>query len=178
MRRAMDETMTDPALNPRDERPHRGLRRPAFTLLEVILALAVLAVSLAALGEVLRRGELNSRESSDLTQAQLIAASKFAELTSGALALNPVVDAPITEIVADPPWLYSIEMANTQEVNLLAVRVTVRQDLPENQRPVSYSVVRWMPNPLATSTTASGSTSTANNSTGSTSAGSTTGGTP
>jgi type II secretion system protein I len=154
--------------------PHSALRtRPAFTLLEVILALAVLAVSLAALGEVLRRGEDNSHDARDLTQAQLIAASRFAELTSGAVALSPVVNEQVPEIVANVPWVYSIEIADTFELGLVAVRVTVSQDPSQTAYPISYSVVRWMPDPLATPTTTVGSTTT-----GGTSGASTSGGAP
>jgi type II secretion system protein I len=154
--------------------PHAAFRtREAFTLLEVILALAVLAVSLAALGEVLRRGEDNSHDARDLTQAQLIAASRFAELTSGALALSPVANVPVPEIVANVPWVYSIETADTQELGIIAVRVTVSQNPAQTAYPLSYSVVRWMPDPLlATTTSTSGSTSTG----GSASSGSTSGG--
>ena len=40
-------------------------------------------------------------------------------------------------------------VGDTPELNLVAVRVTVQQDLPDNLNPVVYSVVRWMPDPLA-----------------------------
>jgi type II secretion system protein I len=136
--------------------------RHGFTLLEIILALTILAMSLAALGEVLRLASDNSSEACDLTQAQLIAAGKLAELTSGAIVLDNVNNAPVEEVIADPQWLYSIEMTQTQELGLLAVRVTVRQDLPDEQNPAEYSVVRWMPDPAAlatgTGTASSGTT--------------------
>ena len=45
-----------------------------FSLLEVILSLAILAGSLAALGEVMRQGDRNASLSSDETQAQIVAA--------------------------------------------------------------------------------------------------------
>jgi hypothetical protein len=140
----------------------------------VILALAILAVSLAALGEVLGRAGDHSQDSRNLTQAQLIAASKLAELTSGAILLDNINNAPVEEVVADPPWVYSVEMTQTAELNLLAVRVTVRQDLPAEQNPAEYSVVRWMPDPTALTTT--GSTTSGSGSTGGSTAGGATGG--
>src|SRR5687767_3204208 len=140
--------------------PHSALRtRRAFTLLEVILAVAVLAVSLAALGEVLRRGEDNAQESRDLTAAQLVAASKFAELTSGAVMLSPIASAPVPEIISRIPWVYSVESTPTPELGLVAVRVTVSQDPAQIANPIRYSLVRWMPDPLAATTASSGTAS-------------------
>lgn len=149
---------------------HEKSRRHAFTLLEVVLALAILAVSLAALGEVLRLAGDNSTHSRDVTQAQLIAATKLSELTSGAMQMVPVENAAVEGVIAEPPWVYSIEIGDPPEIGLVPVRVTVRQSLPENQDPATYSVVRWMPDPTMLSTGASTS------STGSTSSGSTSGG--
>lgn len=146
---------------------HRTGRRQAFTLLEVVLALAILAVSLAALGEVLRLASDNSTHARDVTQAQLIAATKLSELTSGATQLAPVDNAAVEDVIADPPWRYSVEIGEAPEIGLVPVRVTVRQDMPQNQRPATYFIVRWMPDP--TVLTSSASTS----STGGTSSGST-----
>ena len=50
-------------------------RRSAFTLLEIILSLAILAGSLAALGEVMRLADQNASMTGDETQAQILAAS-------------------------------------------------------------------------------------------------------
>lgn len=137
-----------------NHRWRRGGGQRAFTLLEVVLALAILAMSLAALGEVLRLGGENSSYTRDMTRAQLIASTKLAELTSGATALAPIENATVED---DPDWLYSVEMNSTAEIGLVAVRVTVRQDLPENQDPAEYWIVRWMPDPSLVTTGSSGS---------------------
>lgn len=150
-----------------------GSPRRAFTLLEVILALAILAMSLAALGEVLRLGGESSRHVRDVTKAHLIASTKLAELTSGATILAPVESAAVED---DPDWLYSIEVDNSVEIGLVAVRLTVRQNLPDNQDPAEYSIVRWMPDPSLVATGASGSTGASGTSTGGTAFGGTSGG--
>lgn len=129
--------------------------RRAFTLLEVVLALAILAVSLAALGEVLRLSGENSTHARDVTQAQLIASTKLSELTSGASQLAAVENAAVEDIIANPPWLYTIELGEGPEIGLVAVRVVVRQEMPQSQNPATYSIVRWMPDPSLVSTTTS-----------------------
>ena len=58
-------------------------RRSAFTLLEIILSLAILAGSLAALGEVMRLADQNASMTGDETQAQILAASIMDELVAG-----------------------------------------------------------------------------------------------
>ena len=80
----------------------------AFTLLEVILALAILAGALASLGEVVRLSGEHANYARDHSQAQLLAASKLAEITAGAEELTNVAPTRF-KIDSDPPWLYSIQ---------------------------------------------------------------------
>ena len=54
-----------------------------FTLLEIILALAILAGSLAALGEVMRLADQNASMTRDESQAQILASSVMDELVAG-----------------------------------------------------------------------------------------------
>jgi len=123
--------------------------RRGFSLLEVILALSILAGAMAVLGELARHGLESTRIARQLTYAQLICESKLAEITSGMTLPDPVDGVPV-EVMSDPTqmgWLYSIEVENTQIDGLLAVRVTVMQDLPEEKRPVRCSLVRWVCDP-------------------------------
>jgi hypothetical protein len=89
--------------------------------------------------------------------------------------LSPVASAPVPEIVSDVPWIYSVEIADTPQLGLVAVRVTVSQDPLQATYPIRYSLVRWMPDPLATTTASSGSASTGGTS-GSTTGGAASGG--
>ena len=90
-----------------------------FTLLEVILALAILAGSLAALGEVMRLAGQNAVLTEGETQAQILAASVMDELVSGARQLSSVSQASLLADT-DPPWVYSIDIQNTQYDQLVA----------------------------------------------------------
>lgn len=166
--------------------------RAAFSLLEVILALAVMAGAIAVLSELSGIGLQNARIARDSTYAQLLCESKLAELVAGIEPLESQEGTPLGTTGDDsdePDWLYSVEVNPTEETGLLEVRVTVYKDLPEAQRPVRFSLVRWFIDPSAftdeTGTTTqtdasqqSGNSSQTGMSTQSGAQGSSTGGTP
>lgn len=134
-----------------------------FTLLEIILALAILAGSLVALGEVMRLGDQTATLTEGETQAQILAASVVEELVSGARQLSTVNRAALVED-SDPPWVYSIDVQNTDFNELVAVRVTVEQELDERLQPARFELVRWMPNPDYQASSSSEESNTTNSS--------------
>ena len=117
-----------------------------FSLLEVILALAILAGALAILSEVARTAMWNAGRTRDLAQAQLLCESKLAEILAGIEPAEPISGASL-ETGQSPEWLYSIEIAPLDVEGLIEVRVTVEQDLPPEKRPVRCTLVRWMVDP-------------------------------
>ncbi|HUT11977.1 MAG TPA: prepilin-type N-terminal cleavage/methylation domain-containing protein [Thermoguttaceae bacterium] len=131
--------------SPRSSRSGRG----GFSLLEVILALAIFAGVLAALGEVSRIGMRNAEIARDLTKAQLLCESKMAEITSGYAESTPVDNQPLETadafIRGEIPWVYSIQQEPcAEEEGLIVVRVIVKQDLPPEKRPVTFVLDRWL----------------------------------
>ncbi len=129
-------------------------------MLEVILALTILAGSLAVLGEVSRLALRNAVGARDLARAQLLAESKLAEIEAGigdSSATGQVENQqfdPSTESLdrSEPAWLYSISSGPTDENGLVSVRVTVTRDMPASQHPVKFTLVRWLPDPNYTYT--------------------------
>lgn len=119
-------------------------QRGGFTLMEVILALAILSVSLAALGELVRMGLRNVSASRDETQAQLLCETKLAEITSGILPVLAVEDVDIED---NPDWLFAVELVEIDRPGLIAVRVTVYQRNVSSGRGIEFSLVRWIPDP-------------------------------
>jgi hypothetical protein len=129
-----------------------------------VLALAILAGSMAVLGEAVRLSMENARVARDLTDAQLYCESKMAELQAGFLSTDGVADMQI-EPMADSMlesdsesvganWLYSVQSQLIDD-GLLLVSVTVEQDPNTVKKPVSFTLTRMV---LDTSTMTTGTT--------------------
>lgn len=128
---------------------HNASGRPApsgFSLLEVILALAILCGAIATLGELSRLGMRSAERARDMTQAQLLCESKLAEITAGLTPAESEQDVPLetTDDETETEWLYSVEVTPLDDEGLMEVRVTVAKDLPPEKRPVEFPLVRWM----------------------------------
>jgi type II secretion system protein I len=121
--------------------------KPAgFSLLEVILALAILAGAIAALGEVMRLGDQNAGLARDESEAEMLANSVMSELLSGARQVQSVSESTF-DMTANPPWTYSITVDSTDYDALVSVRVSVAQQLAPELHPAHCDLVRWVPNP-------------------------------
>jgi type II secretory pathway pseudopilin PulG len=116
-----------------------------YSLLEVVLALAILAGSFAVLGEVMRLGDRNAEQARDTTQAVLLADSVMSELLAGARVLGNVTAQ--FNLATEPPWTYSIVVEPTDYLEVVSVRVTVAQDTAPELDPARCGLVRWLPNP-------------------------------
>jgi general secretion pathway protein I len=143
----------------------------AFSLLEVILALAILAGTLAALGEVMRLGDQNAALARDESQAEMLANSVVSELLSGSRQVQAVSTATF-DMTADPAWTYSITVDSTDYNELVSVHVSVAQQLAAELHPAHCDLVRWMPNPDYVPPDTSQQSSTTNSSSSSSSTGS------
>lgn len=124
--------------------------RRAFTLLEVILALAIFMVSLAVLVQLTYLSMRNARIARDRTTAQLLCQSILSEVRAGSAPLEAVFESPVENDfdVSRSGWLYSIDVETIDEQGLLAVTVTVtRSQTAPN--PVSVSLTQWMIDPEA-----------------------------
>ena len=145
--------------------------RSGFSLLEVVLALAILAGALAALGEVMRLGDENAAAAADEAQAEMLAESVMAEILVGARPLTSVNGAALP-LADDPAWVVSVTVQPTEYVELVAVSVRVAQQLPPAQEPAYCDLVRWVPNPdyLPATAQTSQQSSSSSSSSGSTSA--------
>ena len=102
-------------------------RRRAVSLLEVILALAILAGALAAIGELVRVGVRHASAAQDISAGQLHCQSIMDQLSAGVLPMGAAADVPLA---LDPEWLYSIEVQSQTLQGLMRVTVAVRRDEP------------------------------------------------
>lgn len=116
-----------------------------MTLLEVILAIAILGGALAVLGELVRVGTRSARGARVHFTAQLLAESLIGQITSGITPAEPI--SGIIQQFGGLRWQYQVQIAQVDQQGLLAVAVTVREDVEPAQPAVSFMLVRWMIDP-------------------------------
>jgi prepilin-type N-terminal cleavage/methylation domain-containing protein len=116
-------------------------RGRGFTLLEIVLAVAILAASLAALAEIVRLGVLAAEQTRSVTQAELLASSKLAEIVALGFAPEPVQNAAFDE---DPQWSYSISRAESLDPQIVAVTVTAFPTGRADDPAARFSIARWL----------------------------------
>ena len=133
------------------------MRRSAFTLFEVIIALAILLGAMTVLGELVRGGLISARRTRDLSRATLICEAKVAQVVAGIQAPDPISGIAVEDDYSGE-WVYSIEVSQTTSPELLAVRVTVERTPSADRSPVACSLVRWIKLPSAATSTSSSST--------------------
>lgn len=107
----------------------RAARRPGMSLLEVIVALAIFIMALAALGQLVQLGMDEAVEADRQTVATRLAQSKMAEVEAGAVSTANGGAGEFTdqETLADGTALWKWEAVSTEMdiPNLYSVTVTV-----------------------------------------------------
>lgn len=132
-------------------------RHAAFTLLEVILAIAILAISLAAIGEVVRTALGNASQAADGLEARLVAQGVIDQIKCGVIEIVDAGPLQLSDSEAFGNWTVQILVETTAVEELVQVRVLVGRTLDPSERP-ACELVRWFPNPqyaAAAATTAS-----------------------
>ena len=122
--------------------PAPAARRPGLSLLEVILSLAILVMSMSALGILINTGtddEMHARLNNVGTR---LAQSKLAEVEAGIQALEEV--ATPTEFTDQPGWTWTMK-AEDQGKNLWLVTVAV--SYTQRGKPFQLSLGQMMLDP-------------------------------
>ena len=125
----------------------RRWHREGITLLEVMIALAILGGSMAVLGEVIRLGTRSARDAQLIVHCQLHCESIMAEIAAGARLPEMVMDQPLEYVDVNHQWTYSIESEPIDQEGFLAIRVTVREANSVSPKPAQFSLVRWIIDP-------------------------------
>lgn len=151
--------------------------RRGLTLLEVMLAITIFGLALVAIGELIRIGSVSAAAAKDLTTAQRLCNNVMAELGAGIIPPDAATDTPVE---GSEDWLYTIEAEPLEEqTGMLWVSVTVQQDPAQYSEPASFTLVRWMLDPVAAEAAAAetAAATTGTTTSGTTTSGSATGGT-
>ena len=142
-------------------------QRSGLSLLEVILALAILAMSIALLAQITKQSTDNGLMAQRLANAQILCESKMAEVLAGAIPLTGTSWVPITDSSIPGNWNYQIQTITGQRKDMIGVRLSV-SDNPDSttESPELFFIMRWMIDPSlaldtlpAPSTTSSGTSS-------------------
>ncbi len=126
------------------------LTRSGFSLLEILLALAIMGGSLAILSRIVETGTSAAIESRSLAQARLVCQSKLSEvLLDAASGIDPQaeMDVPIASFDSSSttPLNYSVEVAQGTMEGILVVRVSVTVQTPDGKGTLAnYSLSRWI----------------------------------
>jgi general secretion pathway protein I len=100
--------------------------RNGLSLLEVIISLAIFLFSLVAISQLIDIGVDHAVELDLRAQAALIAQTKIAEVTAGAI---PLTSQGETDLEEDSAWMWKLEAEADSIPGLFRVKVTVsRQD--------------------------------------------------
>lgn len=129
---------------------HRGL-----SLIEVIISLAILVGSAAALTQLVDVGRRHAERAVEVTDAQSICRNVMNEVLVGVRPWEEVRRQPVDPFT---PWDCSIEIQPTDLVDLFSVTVTVTEPAGPGSIPLTmddvdgssrqYRLVRWVRRPI------------------------------
>ena len=124
---------------------HSPASRRGLSLLEVMLAIAILGGTIAVLGELVRTGSTAAAGCEKMTTAQMLAESLINEVVIG---MRPMSDGQ--GIFPDyPEWTYTLTMQPSDQDGVLVVIGTVAHQDPDGAgRPFTYQLFRWVIDPI------------------------------
>lgn len=149
--------------------------RKGISLLEVVLSLAILAMSAGILAQISWTATDNGLIAHRLATAQILAESKMAEIVTGAIPLQGAVGwTPITDIVPSGNWYYQVQTVTAVRPDMVGVRLSITDEAGMTENREMFFIVRWMIDPslgldiLPAATNSSGASGSASGTTGAT----------
>lgn len=118
-------------------------RRGGMSLLETILAIAILGGALATLGALIRVGARAAAEAQDLTVAQTLCETRVSEVAIGTLPLAP---SGLQMCPETPEWSFALQIAPLEQEGLFMVVCTVQKNGP-SPKPTSFTLSRRVLDP-------------------------------
>ena len=122
-------------------------RRGAFTLLEILVVLAVLGMGLALVSAMMRNSAQYSERVEEDSAVQLVCDNMMSSILSGGMTATIGVELPIPDA---PRWTVTTELLDGPIPSVVAVRITARRyDQPQTESPTNpgASTVARTPTP-------------------------------
>lgn len=119
------------------------MRRSAYSLLEVIVALAILLLGLAALSQLTGLSGTASRDSEEFAIVQLATQAKLNELLATQETIIPVSEEPILGVYN---WTISVEPTDSGRPGLTALHIIAKKKDNQNRAVSRYELIRWVTN--------------------------------
>ncbi len=121
-----------------------------FSMLEILLALAILGGALAVLSQIVGTGADSASSARDLAIARLICQAKLAETLISGLTPVTIPSSPVSspDSSSSTNFLYAVAVAPASLDGMLAIRVSVQAEDPNGGPPIAnYSLTRWIIDP-------------------------------
>lgn len=119
--------------------------RRAFSLLEVLLSLAIFLTAFVALSQLSTNGMRSAVDARLQTKAIMRCESKLAEIVAAVEPLEDVADQPFED---DDSWTWSMQTAVGPHADLQNVTITVNYEGANQQASTNFSMSRLIRDPL------------------------------
>jgi prepilin-type N-terminal cleavage/methylation domain-containing protein len=135
------------APQPQRRRLAAGCR--GLSLLEVILALALLGVASAIMAQAMQMATTNALAAQRQAQAELAAESVISQVIAGAIPMQPSTTwTPLGTSASTSTWSYMLQTVTCEVQNMVGIQVAVRDETSgDPTRPADLTVVRWIIDP-------------------------------
>jgi general secretion pathway protein I len=138
--------------------------RPGLTLIEVLVAMAIMLLALVAIGRLVDIGTQSANEARLTARGTRLAESKMAEVEAGAISLNGGSLEGTFE-PEEPSWSWAVEPSAAGPANLYQVTVRVNRTVDGRKFEITLTQMILDPSVMGTSSQAE-KTSTSTDTTG------------
>lgn len=128
---------------------HWAANRHGLSLLEVILALALLGVASAIMAQAMQMAATNAIAAQRQAEAELAAESVMNQIIAGVIPMQPTTTwTPVGTSASSANWNYMLQTVPCEVQNMLGIEVSVRDAAEiDSTRPADLTVKRWIVDP-------------------------------